>query len=330
MSAQSSNPKPTPEKESKPATAITWLVVALVAIATAAYTLVRRNESLDMAYMTGNAFGVAFFVYLIAYFCALRKRGAMVGTVAFLVIATAAIVGTGIGVARDREDAKNRVAAMEMHFNQTTQAMLKGEKVEVPAVSVAPPGNNDYAQMERFMRDWMNALASFQNEYLVALSASGWNNILEPSRLSKDSKFSDSQRIIGEAKQLVIKYHKRMDEMYETLPQRVDGMDASRSFKRGFAEGVVKGMEKNRARMQRQWDLEMMIVEEVERMVVFLKNRPDAWVVQNGKLLFRTDRDMQQYRSHVAQLQKYTAEQESIRKESVESAQAKLQALKKF
>jgi hypothetical protein len=195
-----------------------------------------------------------------------------------------------------------------------------------PEQAVGLTGNQ--AQLQAFLHEYWGAIVASQNEYVAALAASGWNGILDPMRLSKDTQLTESRSILVRAKALVAKYRAQTVALLESAPAKIDKLDATPDFKRGMLIGYTRGMDKTRTSIEHHWELEGMIVTEIEHEIDLLDRRRGSWSVKEGKLVFSSNQDLQAYRLYLANVDKLAAEQDKLQKERFESAQQKLDEFK--
>lgn len=304
-----------------------WLIVALIAVAMFFSGRFGSLEGLNAATVSGAAFGSTLVVYLIVYFALLRKRGALIGVSAFLLIFIATLIGKLEALDQEKAQALKGAAIMEKQLNALKTATDATGKIDFRPEQ-APELTGDQAQLQAFLRDYWGTIVASQNEYVAALAASGWNGILDPARLSKDAQLTESRAIIGKAKALVDKYRAQTIALIESAPAKIDKLDATSDFKRGMLVGYNRGLENTRASIGRHWDLEAMILKEIEHEIDLLDRRRGNWSVKNGKIVFNSNQDLQAYRSYLAKVDEYAAEQDKLQKERLAGAQQKLNEFK--
>ena len=170
-----------------------------------------------------------------------------------------------------------------------------------------------------------NRAVQMQNDYITNLQRAGWFVILDGNRLSADSDFSESRRIIASARDLVdaqdqlsLDMIAEFDAEIETLPFE------SEEFRRGFIEGFRRSQRTGHHDRNRLFALERKSVDEVEMMINLLERRRDYWYFENGQVMFEEDRDVNAFNQHLTNINNYVAEQENIRREIVERNRRKI------
>ena len=94
-------------------------------------------------------------------------------------------------------------------------------------------------------------------------------------------------------------------------------------------KGFDKGFETSRRRLVEQLDLEAAIVDEVGKLVELLSATREKWEIRGGKVIFAEKATLARFNSHLAAINKMSARQDSLQKEGLESAKAKLEKLGK-
>src|SRR4029077_212018 len=146
-------------------------------------------------------------------------------------------------------------------------------------------------------------------DYERELAAIGWETILDPERLGRDSTSMMSNLIVQKAKTIVAKYKTRTYVLCENSKQAVSDIPVSEWAKQHMVNDIGKVREEVHAWLDERWSWEAQIIVVVEQVVAWLSSRRDAWSVENGVLVFASENDLSQFNSYMTELDKVTSHQ---------------------
>ena len=180
-------------------------------------------------------------------------------------------------------------------------------------------------EVQSFVAESMNEQVAMTNRYAAELEAIGYLNLLNPDRMSADAEFADSYRILSEVDGIVAMYRGLQDEQLDGLFEKVDGIDASESFKTGMKAGLAMELEQSKPVRDQIWDLEEKTVDEVRLLVGFLEQ--SAWTSQGGQFVFETDDALAVFNGHLNNINALTEQQMGLRRDMVRKNQDRMQGM---
>ena len=186
-------------------------------------------------------------------------------------------------------------------------------------------GGGEVAEVEKFMKSFLNKVVAQRNDYLLEIEAIGFDKILDGNRLSRDRSLAESRILLQQARRIVTKYRQQTEVLLETVTNDIRLLNLSERAKRDMVAGYEKGLVASRAQIDAIWDLEFKTLEEFESIFALLSTRKGAWAVSNGQLLFADDSDLRSYNSSITAIQQYVSKQQALQKQSADAAIATLE-----
>jgi hypothetical protein len=183
-----------------------------------------------------------------------------------------------------------------------------------------PTAKGEFGEVERFVKTFLNRMASQRNDYLLELNTIGWNKMLDPERLKKDRALTETRFMTRKAREIMDKYRNKTYAIIDNVPNDIAALDLSDNMKRQMLSGFNKGMERSRRQIDEIWGLESRIMTEFENITTLLSARKRGWIISNGQILFYSQYDVNSFNSYLASIQDLTRRQEAIRKQSADSS----------
>ena len=302
----------------------TWkIVLALVCIGILGYGfLYSKNTTADLAYLFGSNLPIALIIWGIFYAAVARKRGATIGGFSFYAIFIC-LIGSGlIGYSQHKQEAKHMLSEIQHKYSEMIESSSDSQGLPKridKAIDTTPQARGEFCEIERFMKEFINQIASQRNDYLLEIEAIGWYSILDPQRLRVDKGLVESRVTINKAKSIVAKYRHKTDILLHNARKKLESLDMSASLKQRAISGFDRGMEKAKSQIDSMWTLEEKVIVEFENSINLLSARNDAWLLQENPILFYNDTDLNEFYSYITSIQGLLNQQLQIQKQSVET-----------
>lgn len=310
-----------------------WMVgLGIVCLSIVAYGyMYSKNTTDNIAFLFGENLVTGFFIWGIFHTVLGRKQSKTKATVSFFFILGSLMASSLIGYSQHKLAATQAITEVQKNYSAITSSATDAQglpqRIE-KQLDTTPTTKGEFGEMERFIKIFMNQIASQRNDYLLEIDAIGWGKILNPERLEEDRTLIESKIMIQKAKDIVEKYRDRTYTLLENARKDISSLNVSESSKREMANGFDKGMVKSRAQIDKLWNLEAKTIAEFENIVTLLSARRGAWIVENGQILFTSDDDLSTFNSYVASIQDLVSEQEAIQKQNVQDVNNNFNKLK--
>lgn len=310
-----------------------WLIsLAVVCLGIIAYGyLYSKNSTSDLAFLFGYNLPIGLVIWGIFYAAIGRKQGSKKAGLSFLVIFGSLIASGLIGYSQQKSAATQAIMEIQKDYSSITRSATDAQglpqRIE-EKLDTTPKTKGEFGEMERFMKTFMNKMASQRNDYLLELDAIGWEKILDAERVKQDRTLVESKIMIQKAKDIVSKYRAQTYGLLENARKDISNLNISENSRREMASGFDRGMAKSRSEIDALWNLEAKTISEFENIFVLLSARNGAWVVQNGQILFAHDSDLNAFNSHVIAIQELASKQAAIQKRNIEAVNNNLSRLK--
>lgn len=239
----------------------------------------------------------------------------------------AAILGFSSGFSRRHEESDKAMAEIKKQFNSfyksSTDKDGMPKTIDNP-IDAAPKAKGEFGEFERFFKEMLGGIAEVRNGYIIELKKIGWEGILDPGRLKTDEDLSRSREIVRDAKNAVVNNRMKMEIFIKQTKAKLQDLDVDDSVRKKFAEGFDEGFAQSRAQLEESWNLEQKIVEEFEKIIDRLAETRGSWDVENGKLLFSSQAELDTFNAHLAAIDKMSARQTEIQEKSVQEFNRKM------
>lgn len=281
-----------------------------------------NNTTANLAYLIGYNLPLALIIWGIFYATVARKHSAKIGSFSFIAIFIC-MIGSGlIGYLQQKHEAKIAISEVQNQYSKMLESSIDSQGMPKRIdkhIDTNPQARGELGEFERFMKEFMNQIAFLRNDYLLELEAIGWNSILDPKRIRDDTGLVESRVTIKKAKYIVAKYRKKTNLLLENAREKLQSLDMSASLKQKAISGFDRGMEQTKSEIDSMWTMEENVVIEFENIFELLAARKDAWVVQESKILFYSDTDLNKFNSHIASIQNIVNQQQLIQKQRKET-----------
>ena len=310
------------------------IALALICVAILGYGfLYSKNTTTDLAFLIGYSLPLTLIIWGVFYVAVARKRGVKNSGFSFVAIFICMIASGLIGYSQQKQEAKLALSEIQDQYSEmielSTDSQGSPKRIEKP-INTTPKARGEFGEMERFMKEFMDQMASQRNDYLLEFEAIGWNSILNANRIKADKTFVESKVTIQKAKEVVKKYTNRTNKLLNNAKDNIRSLNISKSSKRKMLSGFDRGMEKAKENIDAMWLLEGKTINEFENIMTLLSAKKGAWVVNGEQILFYNDSDLERFNSYIASIQSIVKQQEAIQRQSVQTVNRRFDRMKEM
>jgi hypothetical protein len=256
---------------------------------------------------------------------------AIVGIIVLCAMLVAAVSAYQRAQKRQRAEASEMIGRLQNDYREIANAVdgpdglpQKIEKrIDVPATA-----KGELGQMDRFVRQLMAQMVAQRNEYFSELDRIGWNQVLDGTRVKRDTDLRQSRQILAQARGLVDKYEAKSKGVIEGIPAAIRALDITESSKRDMMQGFEGTAAASRSQLVELWSLERQALAEIEGMLQILDSSRARWTIEGGNFMFAEQRTLDAFNQRMASVQAITQKQSEIQKRSANNALSKMEKLK--
>jgi len=291
-----------------------------------------KNVIDDLPWLLGYYFPGSIIVWLIFYATFTRKKGAKIAGISFIIIYVSFMLSGYLSVTMLKIEANKAITEIETQFEKIVKSSGSpsgiSERIQ-EEIQTSPKSKGVFGEMERFVKIFMDRSVSLRNDYLLELSAIGWDKILDPIRLKNERTFVESKFTINKAKEIVEKYKTLTNSLFEEDAfAEIDRLEIDEDLKQEMKNGFKRGLEPTKIMISRYWYLEGEIILEAEKIFDLLSSRKDAWIIENQQVLFYNENDLKEYNTYISNVQDNVKEQQLIHQQSIDQAEESLKLMK--
>ena len=311
-----------------------WQIfLAILSLCILGYGLFFSKNVIDsLTWLIGYYLPSSIIVWLI--FCAIfiRKKGAKIVGISFIIIYVSFMLSGYLSVTMHKIEAKKAITEIETQFEKIAKSSSSPsgipERIQ-EEIQTSPKSKGVFGEMERFVKIFMDRSVSLRNDYLLELSAIGWDKILDPIRLKNERTFVESKFTINKAKEIVEKYKTLTNSLFEEDAfAEIDRLEIDEDLKQEMKNGFKRGLEPTKIMISRYWYLEGEIILEAEKIFDLLSSRKDAWIIENQQVLFYNENDLKEYNTYISNVQDNVKEQQLIHQQSIDQTKESLKVMK--
>jgi len=310
-----------------------WIIfLAILSLCILGYGLFfSKNVIDDLPWLIGYYFSISVFVWLIFFLTFIRKKGAKIAGISFIIIYVSFMLSGYLSVTMLKIEANKAITEIETQFEKIAKSSDSPsgipERIQ-EEIQTSPISKGIFGEMERFIKDIMDRAVSLRNDYLLELNAIGWNKILDSTRLKNDTTFIESKFIINKGKEIVEKYKILTNNLFEDMYAEIDNLEMEENLKKEMKEGFKEGIGPVKIILDRNWFLEGKCVSEFEKIINLLSTNKDAWVTENNQILFYNENDLKEFNAYIFNIQDIVKEQQLIQQQSIDQAKESLRLMK--
>lgn len=262
----------------------------------------------NIGYNLGTSIGFFFTISMISaipivMYQLIIKRPAPFAKNLLIVVGLLAIVGMN-------EEMQNRQNPDVQKIKSTIEDISENKNLDKKLIE-----NNDVNILINFLKSIATESATLQAEYEADLENAGWMTILDSNRLDKDRTMEKNYAIAERSRSIINHYRNKNYEIldYDKIIRKVNSLNISNANKIGFEEGFKNNHPKSVTLMNKLWDSEQQLVDEVIKILDLLKTA--EWELQEGQMVFYTDAALNTYNNQLNAINEIIIVQESIEKE---------------
>ena len=220
-------------------------------------------------YLQGYNLGFGLLIWLIFAYTIGRQQGRVEAAFRFWHFQLNFCHRANCRSAKQRRDERNPRQVSSLAGSATgTQALPQRSE----AHSASPRARGEFGEIERFVKTWLNQMASLQEDYVGELAESVGRRF-DPERLARDSTLIMSNLIVQKAKDSVAKYRTWTYVFYENTRQAIPNLSVSERVRQEMANDFDYLKVTAHARHVALWEYESRIIATVEQIVVLLSSR---------------------------------------------------------
>ena len=311
-----------------------WKIfLVILSICILGYGLFFSKNVIDsLTWLIGYYLPSSIIVWLIFYAIFTRKKGAKIAGISFIIIYVSFMLSGYLSVTMHKIEAKKAITEIETQFEKIAKSSSSPsgipERIQ-EEIQTSPKSKGVFGEMERFVKIFMDRSVSLRNDYLLELSAVGWDKILDLTRLKNDRTFVESKFTINKVKEIVEKYKTLTNNLFEEGAfAEIDRLEIDEDFKQEMKDGFKRGLGTTKIMIDRNWFLEEKCLLEIEKIIDLLSTHKDVWVIENSQILFYNENDLKEFNAYIYNIQEIVKEQQLIQQQSIDKAKESLKLIK--
>lgn len=308
----------------------TWMAAcAALCVAILAYgALGDREPSGDFGYQVGYNLPLAIFIAGGLHLAFRKRESSHTSWIGFALVYISLITASLIAGQRLKPEVKDAAVQVQQSL-AAVQAAASAGTTTPPPIPVTNAGTSEGGKMGVVMKTTVNRMLAHRREYELELDAIGWGKILDGQRLKGDVTLAESRTMLQQAKDVVLKYKSKTSDLFVTIRQDIERSDLSSSSKQSMLAGVDSTSAQGKAQAMEVWMLEEQVLDEVGKVLALLSARRSAWQIQDGQVMFQSQKDLDLFNSYLATVQSLAAKQEQIQTSSLQRTTETLNQLAK-
>jgi hypothetical protein len=187
---------------------------------------------------------------------------------------------------------------------------------------------NDLEKIREIQQSLMTEMAAVQSDYVNALDAAGLSRLLDASRVSEDTGFVESRRMLRELSSVVLAHRERAFSLMKNASSRFKGVSFDYVSEAAAMKGFEEGMANVLPLLEENWNLELAVMNDFGALIDHLELTRRRWSVANGHFAFQLEGDLAGFNEIMDRMDAATARQEEIRKGAFNNALSKFEELK--
>ena len=310
-----------------------WIVALFVLCAgILAYgAILSTNTVSNKVVVAGEYLVYALVIWGLFHAFFLRKRGSKINSIAFTAIYLALFVGALVSAQKHKDmQVSQAVSSIQQEMTRVAKAATDsagiGTRIEREPPQ-APVASGEFGVLERFMKEHIDRMVSHHNDYLLELETIGWSRVLDTECIKHDATLFVGRQMVERAKEIVDKYEKKMSQQMVRTRAKIELLTVSTAAKKAMLDGFDRGAKESAKQQEALWRLEKQVVQQVENIFLLLADSKD-WVIEDEKLLFSSDDEVDRFNSYLQAIQDLGQQQELLRNSSFADSIKNLETLK--
>gem|GEM_PF-2200050 len=280
------------------------------------------------AYQVGYNLPIALFIAGGLHLVFRKRESSRTSWIGFALVYTSLIVASLIAGQRLKSEVKDAAVQVQQSI-AAVQAAVSAGTTTPPPMPVTNVGASEGGKMGFVMKTMVNRMLAHRREYELELEAIGWGKILDGQRLKNDVTLAESRTMIQQAKDVVLKHKLKTSDLLVTIRKDIERSDLSPSAKQSMLAGFDSTSAQGKAQAMEVWMLEEQALDEIGKVFALLSARRSAWQIQDGQIMFQSQKDLDLFNSYLATVQSLVAKQGQIQSSSLQRTTETLNLLTK-
>ena len=205
-------------------------------------------------------------------------------------------------------------------LNKLQEDIQKMQAGVTPAEGTQPPKTatplaDDAGDMEKMVlisRQYFEEVASLQKSYTDEITKLGFSRLLDTTRVTADTNFSESYAMMARARALVKEYGGKIRDAVASLPARIRASNLNPRFRESNALSAEEGTREALISLDENWALEASCMDHFTTIIDLLKARRGHWEVNNNQFLFSEGTDLGVFNTAMGKINAVVARQNEI------------------
>lgn len=153
------------------------------------------------------------------------------------------------------------------------------------------------------------------------------DKILSANALDSPEKINNSKKKIDDCIKIFDKHETEYNDLIVNFSTSASKLELPQSFKKGLLEGFKKSQNETRDKISNLFKVERDIMVSTNNIMDFMLSIQGKYIVQNDKILFKTDADLNKYKEYIKELKTLAQKETDIRTNMYDSLKLKLNEL---
>ena len=305
-----------------------WMLsLAVLCIAILAHGLFGGAEASDnFAYLFGYNLPIAAVLAGGLHLFFRKREPAKTGWLGFILVFVSLVAASVLAASQQRTQLRRVSSDIQQSLAAATQPQGNASTNVAPVTSSA---TGEVGKMEVVLKTMVNRMTAQRREYELELEAVGWSKVLDGERLKDDPTLSQSRVMLKQANDIVARYQSRTDSVYAQIRRDIENSDLTVSSKTSMIAGFDKTAEQGKAQAKELWSLETQVLHKIESVFDLLSARRGSWQIQDGRVMFQRQADLDLYNTYLTNVQSIVARQEQLQAAALKNTKDRLSQLGK-
>ncbi len=148
------------------------------------------------------------------------------------------------------------------------------------------PSEKDKKIAAQFLIDCRNRSSAIKNNFEADIAKIQFETLLDPDRIKLDTNFTETKKMLSEARSLVNKYRKESTDFVNGIEPNVIKLEIDQRYKEGMLEGYRENRKEKLPSIEKYWDIQSSIVADSEKLFKILESNKKAWIVKDESIQF--------------------------------------------
>jgi len=282
------------------------------------------------SYACGRGVGTGFVLWGVLAALVLRRSGRWMNVLAL--VALCGLLGFGSLAAARRENlrATATVNAIQDDLQRFAGEMQNTDPAAPASDAARPrpsPSNDPWNEYQRFASMAFERVTQMRRDYLAALAAIGWNEILSATRLESDTEYAESKARIVKARALIDRFEEQSKQVVAEIRASIDTLNIPEPHREAARSNFDGARARSAGRDSEIWQLERQVLSEIEGMVALLESG-SGWRAEDGKIAFFDEGELAAFNRRMTRIEQIVARQEWLQKQAINEARNAFESMK--